>query len=113
MSNSLDPNQVHLFGLIWVQTVCKGYQQKTLVNKKLMKKGEFSNLCRYPSKLHLRKPRVLSPLRSLRNEVDLVPLACEKPADLDLNTVFNRVLSGFKLFSKEFIHAQLKYNISI
>ena len=28
---------------------------------------------------HLRKPRVLSPLRSLRvrNEVDLVPLACE------------------------------------
>ena len=29
--------------------------------------------------LHLRKPRVLSPLRSLRvsNDVDLVPLACE------------------------------------
>ena len=26
---------------------------------------------------HLRKPRVLTPLRSLRNEVELVPLACE------------------------------------
>ena len=28
---------------------------------------------------HLRKPRILSPLRSLRvrNEVDLVPLTCE------------------------------------
>ena len=32
--------------------------------------------------LHLRKPRILSPLRSLhvRNEVDLVPLACEDGA---------------------------------
>ena len=29
--------------------------------------------------IHLRKPRVLTPLRSLRvrNEVELVPLACE------------------------------------
>ena len=28
MSNSLDPDQArHWSGLIWVQTVCKGYQQ--------------------------------------------------------------------------------------
>ena len=32
-------------------------------------------LCTYLT--HLRKPWVLSPLRSLREEVDLVPLACE------------------------------------
>ena len=39
VSNSLDPDQARLFlGLIWVQTVCKGYQQTTelsLVGKKL------------------------------------------------------------------------------
>ena len=30
MSNSLDQDQArHLVGLIWVQTVCKGYQQTT------------------------------------------------------------------------------------
>ena len=36
---------------------------------------------------HLRKPRVLSPLRSLplRNEVDLVPLACEDVQRNDFN----------------------------
>ena len=36
---------------------------------------------------HLRKPRVLSPLRSLRvrNEVDLVPLACENGVLFDLH----------------------------
>ena len=34
MSNSLDHDQArHLSGLIWVQTVCKGYQQTTLVGK--------------------------------------------------------------------------------
>ena len=33
----------------------------------------ISLMCVY----HLRKPRVLTPLRSLRNEVELVPLACE------------------------------------
>ena len=32
MSKSLDPDQVRrLSGLIWVQTVCKGYQQTTKV----------------------------------------------------------------------------------
>ena len=39
---------------------------------------------------HLRKPRVLTPLRSLRrNEVELVPLACEDVASgcwVDFNT---------------------------
>ena len=35
-SNSLDPDQAQLLlGLIWVQTVCKGSQQVTLVGKKL------------------------------------------------------------------------------
>ena len=34
VSNSLDPDQAqHLLGLIWVQTVCKGYQQMTLVGE--------------------------------------------------------------------------------
>ena len=28
MSNSLDPDQTDIFlGLVWVETVCKGYQQ--------------------------------------------------------------------------------------
>ena len=34
-SNSLDPDQARQFGLIWVQIVCKGYQQTTLVGKEL------------------------------------------------------------------------------
>ena len=34
VSNSLDPDQARRFvSLIWVQTVCKGYQQMTLVGK--------------------------------------------------------------------------------
>ena len=37
-----------LLGLIWIQTVCKDYQQTTLVNKELKKggfrKGEFGML---------------------------------------------------------------------
>ena len=32
VANSLDPDQV-LSGLIWVQVVCKGYQQTALVGK--------------------------------------------------------------------------------
>ena len=39
MSNSLDPDQarrIESSGLIWVQTVCQGYQQTTLVDKELM-----------------------------------------------------------------------------
>ena len=36
MSNSLDPDQAgRLLGLIWAQTVCKGYQQMTLAGKEL------------------------------------------------------------------------------
>ena len=36
MSNSLDLDQAQrLSGLIWIQTVCKGYQQTTLVDKDL------------------------------------------------------------------------------
>ena len=35
--NSLDPDQARLLlGLIWVQTVCNGYQQTTLAGKELM-----------------------------------------------------------------------------
>ena len=35
VSNSWDPDQTdNLSGLIWFQTVCKGYQQTTLVDKK-------------------------------------------------------------------------------
>ena len=31
VSNSLDPDQTDILsGLIWVQTICKGYQQETL-----------------------------------------------------------------------------------
>ena len=38
VSNSLDPDQArHLSGLIWVQTVCKGYQRTTLAGKELIK----------------------------------------------------------------------------
>ena len=34
VSNSLDLDQVkELFGLIWIQTVCKGYQQMTEFSK--------------------------------------------------------------------------------
>ena len=35
MSNSLDPDQAIMSGLIWVQDVCKSYQQMTLVGKEL------------------------------------------------------------------------------
>ena len=35
MSNSLDPDQAIMLGLIWVQDVCKSYQQMTLVGKEL------------------------------------------------------------------------------
>ena len=36
LSNSLDPDQArHLAGLIWVQTVCKRYQQTALAGKEL------------------------------------------------------------------------------
>ena len=36
MSNSLDPDQADILsGLIWVQTVCKCYQQTTLAGKEL------------------------------------------------------------------------------
>ena len=35
--NSLDTDQArHLSGLIWVQTVCKGYQQRTILSKELV-----------------------------------------------------------------------------
>ena len=32
----MDPDQDQMFGLIWVQTVCKGCQQITLAGKELM-----------------------------------------------------------------------------
>ena len=36
MSNNLDPDQAqHLSGLIWVQTVCKSYQQTTLSRQRI------------------------------------------------------------------------------
>ena len=36
VSNSLDPEQARqMSGLVWVQTVCKGYQQKNLEGKEL------------------------------------------------------------------------------
>ena len=35
LSNSLDPDQLILLGLISVQTVCKSYQQMTLAGKEL------------------------------------------------------------------------------
>ena len=34
-----------LSGLIWVQTVCKGYQQMTLVGKELRKKERHLSYC--------------------------------------------------------------------
>ena len=37
VSNSLDQDQAQFFaGLIWVQTVCKGYQQAILVGKEFI-----------------------------------------------------------------------------
>ena len=41
MSNSLDPIYI-LSGLIWVLTVCKGYQQTTLAVKQV--KGIFTSV---------------------------------------------------------------------
>ena len=47
--NSLDPDQAHiLLGLIWVETVCKSYQQMTLVGKQLnyeWDSEDFFHLC--------------------------------------------------------------------
>ena len=44
VSNDLDPDQDrHLLVLIWVQTVCKGYQQTTLVDKELTFDPMMSN----------------------------------------------------------------------
>ena len=42
MSNSLDPDEARRFvvpDLIWVQTVCQDYQQRTLVDKELIYKA--------------------------------------------------------------------------
>ena len=37
VSNSLDPDLADILsGLIWIQTVCNGYQQTTLVGKELI-----------------------------------------------------------------------------
>ena len=49
VSHSLDPDQArHLSGLIWVQAVCKGYQQKTKVaaskERVQMRKSVFLSL---------------------------------------------------------------------
>ena len=58
--------------------------------------------------IHLRKPRVLSPLRSLRtgNEEDFVPLACEDDQynnayifQLDTRIYFNLIGNHFRLFT--------------
>ena len=50
MSNCLDSDQVRRFdslGMIWVQTVCQGYQQTTLVNRELRR--EINNyICQIP-----------------------------------------------------------------
>ena len=50
VSNSLDPDQAKTLGLIWVQTICNGYQQKTKVTTsgeriKLTYMPEFGKLC--------------------------------------------------------------------
>ena len=39
------PSILYLSGLIWVQTVCKGYQQTTLVSKEVSKilLGEYQS----------------------------------------------------------------------
>ena len=51
---------------------------------------------------HLRRPRVLSPHRSLRNEVDLVPLACQ---DVDLG--FQETWRQGTNFWKIYVHCML------
>ena len=39
---TLDPDQAqHFVTLIWVQTVCKGYQQMTLVGKEYMLQSQL------------------------------------------------------------------------
>ena len=52
MSNSLDPDQARriVSGLIWVQTVCQGYQQTTLVDKESIcfitaPRGDLGQMC--------------------------------------------------------------------
>ena len=47
VSNSLDPDQANKIpGLIWVQMVCKGYQQKTSIEISGQKKGvEICGTC--------------------------------------------------------------------
>ena len=48
MSNSLDPDQ----GRHFVQTVCKGYQQTTLVGKELIRSGLTSDIiCGKPNQM--------------------------------------------------------------
>ena len=42
VSNSLDPDQDRPVGPVWVQTVCKGYQQRTLVGKELVSAVSYS-----------------------------------------------------------------------
>ena len=44
VSNNLDPDQADILsGLIWVQIVCKSYQQTTLVGKELNKNAQLSS----------------------------------------------------------------------
>ena len=53
MLNSLDPD---LAGLIWVQTVCQGYQQMTLLDKELYK------LARFPRNTNILHLSIFSPI---------------------------------------------------
>ena len=50
--NSLDPYQArHFVRLIWVQTVCKCYQQTTLFSKSTFPKNSFMNTIRVSNSL--------------------------------------------------------------
>ena len=57
MSNSLDPNQTRRFvGLTWMETVCHGYHQTTLVDRELTANSIWKSCLKYtmiPRKLQL------------------------------------------------------------
>ena len=63
---------------------------------------------------HLRKPRVLSPLRSLRtcvrNEVDLVPLACKDDVQWIVN-FFSQTSQLFLYFSEISMYKSTDFHV--
>ena len=73
-----------------------------------------SNMYRQHMSNHLRKPRILSPLRSLRTcEVDLVPLACEDDVQWIVNLISQTSQPFFLHFSEISMYKSTDFHVDL